>query len=139
MTTSPDERAGTDVSADTTLLRRIHRTFVVSDGAGGLTLSRQAFQDLRNPDGTEAMSVYVEERLLELGADAAVVLEGFPEHGMAAVPSSAVRACGLGVVWAPTDDGIRGQAHANVFGNKTKPVQRALIAASTMRVLPQGA
>jgi hypothetical protein len=139
MTTSPDERAGTDVSADSTLLRRIHRTFVVSDGAGGLTLSRQAFRDLRDPDGTEAMSVYVEERLLELGADAAVVLEGFPEHGMAAVPSSAVRACGLGVVWAPTDDGVRGQAHANVFGSKTKPVQRALIAASTMRVLPQGA
>lgn len=119
------------------LLRRITRDWMVPDGRGGLRLSRQAFQDLTAEDGTEAMSVYVEGRLEELGLTAQHVLDGHPGYGLAALPASAARACGLDVVWAPEPaDAPRGLAHAHVLGKKTGSRQRALANASEIRVEP---
>jgi len=113
--------------------------FVVPDGGGGMRLSSQAFQNQSDPDGTEAMSVFVEERLNDLGADHLAVVEGFPGYGLASFSARVPRDHSLPVVWAPTDAGLRGQAHANVLGKKTRSIQKALATASSMRVWPHSA
>lgn len=131
---SPDDPGITDAVQ---LLRRIHPDWIVPDQQGGRKLSRQAYQDQRAEGGTAAMSVFVESRLLELGLSAVDVLDGHTGYGLAAFPASAARSCGLTVVWAPSPaDGRRGLAHAHVLGDKTGSRQKALVSASTVRILP---
>jgi len=132
MTERPATPDDPEITAAAQLLRRIHPTWIVPDHQGGRKLSRQAYQDQKS-----AMSVFVEERLEELGLSAADVLTDFDGYGLAAFPASAARSCGLRVVSDPNEaDGLRGRAHALVVGKKTGSVQKALVSASTIRVWP---
>ena len=100
-----------DIADDCPLLRRLHPTWIVPDGQGGLKVSRQAFQD--PPIAGGAVSVYDEARLRS--------------HGLS----------GLVVVSAPElSDLPRGYAHAELVGKKTSPTQKALVQASHVRVWP---
>lgn len=113
------------------LLRRIPK-WIVDDKAGGSKLSRQAFEDLEG-----SVSVYVEERLGELQLTDNDVLDGHPGYGLLSVEARTVRDCQLGIVWDPEEgDGLRGQAHAGVMGNKTPSRRRQLVDGSEVRVWP---
>lgn len=83
------------VPDDAHLLRRIHPDWVEVVERGGRRVTRAAFQDQRAPDGTEAMSVYVEEHLLQLGLSATSVLDGHQGYGLISLPASVVRQLGL--------------------------------------------
>lgn len=137
MTEKPPTPDDPGISAAAQLLRRIHPTWIVPDQQGGRKLSRQAYQDQKSEHGTAAMSVFVEQRLEELGLSAADILSDHDGYGLAAFPASAVRSCGLTVVSAPNEaDGLRGLAHALVLGEKTGSRRKALVSASTIRVWP---
>lgn len=115
------------VPDDAHLLRRIRPDWIVAVEGGGVRVTRQAFQDQRAPDGTEAMSVYVEEHLVQLGLSAANVLDGHPGYGLVRLPARVVRDLGLKIEWAPVaGDGTRGQAHYHVVGNKSGTIRRRL-------------
>ena len=113
---------------DDVLLRRVHPTKVVSDGAGGVRLSKSTFEDLTDKGGTRAMSVLVERRVQELGGEAVDILEpNYAGWGLAAVRAEEARACGLTIVWAPDEhEGRWADAHAHVFGKKKQSIQNHL-------------
>lgn len=86
-----------------------------------------AFDDNPDREGVSAMSVYVEERLAELGIPVSEVLSGYPGYGLVAITVEAVRDQGFGVVWAPDpSQGGIGEAHADVHGAKSRKKQRRL-------------
>lgn len=125
------------IGDDARLLRRIHANWLEPVEGGSVRVTRQAFQDQREPDGTEAMSVYVEEHLIRLGLSAMTVLEGHPGYGLVSVPARVVRELGLQIEWAPIEgDGARGQAHYHVVGNKTGAIRRQLANACEILVRP---
>ncbi len=139
MSGTPEPLAGTDVPDNTILLRRITPGWIVPDTVGGYKLSRQAFQDLPAEDGSLAMSVFVEERLVEIGLSHLSVLDGHPGYGLVAVAVAVARSRDLRVVWAPSpDDGERGRAHAHVLGTKTGSVRKTLVDGSEIRIWPPG-
>jgi hypothetical protein len=118
-------------------LRRIRPEWLVAVEGDGTRVTREAFQDQRAPDGTEGMSVYVEEHLVRLGLSATNVLDGHPGYGLVSLTAGVVRQLGLEIEWAPVDtDGLRGQAHYHVIGKKTGAVRRQLASACQIRVSP---
>lgn len=115
-----------------TLVRRIHPKWIVDDNAGGRKLSRQAFEDLGG-----SVSVYVHERIIELGLDDDVVLVGHPGYGLLSLVVGDARACELGVAWDRVPEDLpRGDAHAGIMGNKTPKRRRKLVDCSEVRVWP---
>ena len=126
-----------DISSDANLLRRIHPSWIKPDPIAGHRIASGAFQDLTDEDGTRAMSVFVEDRLVELGYSAVDLVAGLPGFGLAAISAGLVRELGLTVTWAPSPkDGPIGEAHAHVHGKKTGSVQRRLAQASERRFWP---
>jgi len=118
-----------------TLLRRISYRWVVGD-AVGRRVSSQAFQEIEDENGVVAMSVHVEERLAQDGLAADAVVEGLDGYGFVAFRVSLARGLGLKVVWAPlTNDGLRGNAHAHVFG-KLRKVKGKLAVECVCRLWP---
>ena len=126
----PPDRVGTAA----TLLRRIPHLHVKNVGDGSPRLTSQAFDP---PHGGDSISVYVEETLRDLGLDMDAVLVGHGRFGLMAFPAAEARDAGLTVVWAPDpDDGLRGQAHANVTGTFSQSVRKRLRDAAEIRRLP---
>lgn len=120
------------------LLRRISPSFIVPDGAGGRRVSSAAFQAQTGPYG-DGVSVYVRDWLETRGLDDSAVLIGHPDHGLAILEVTYVRSIGLGVVGRPDpDDGLRGEAHAEVVGTNSKSTQRKLAKASVIQLWPPG-
>jgi len=67
------------------------------------------------------MSVFVREKLIDLGLDEASATSDHPGYGLVGVTARQVRDEGFGVVLSPNpDDGVRGQAHAQVHCKKTR-------------------
>lgn len=82
--------------------------------------SSAAFND--HPNGTP-MSVVLGQEVLDAGRTAEGVLEGHEGYALASFTAGLVREYGQGIVRAPMPNE---PAHAEVFGKKTKSVQRAL-------------
>jgi hypothetical protein len=98
--------------------------------------SSNAFHDQPDPSSDKrAVSVFVEEKLLEIGGSAAAVIEGHPDFGVLAVRAAVVRNLGLGVTWEPNDQSFS-EAHAHINGKKTGSVQRHLVEAAEYREWP---
>ena len=120
-----------------TVLRRLHPSWMQKDSSGVRHLQSNAFQDMTDPDGVRAMSMFVEERLIALGRSASDLVQQLDGWGVVAVSVEVVRGCGLTLAWAAnTLDGIDGQAHVHVFGKKTGSIQKRLVAASKPIVWP---
>jgi hypothetical protein len=99
---------------------------MIADPTGGKPMSG-AFDDNPDPAGQSAMSVYVEEKLLQLGLRPEDVLNGYEGYGLVALTVDVVRSNNLGIVWAPDpDQGPIGQAHADVYCAKTHARKRRL-------------
>jgi hypothetical protein len=117
------------------LLRRVHPKWIVDDGAGGTMPASNTFQD-SSGDGA-AMSVYVEEKLRELGREAGDVVARYAGYGLVAFKASLARECGLTLAWAPdSSDPDCGEAHALVCGRKTGSIQKRLRTGCERRVWP---
>jgi hypothetical protein len=131
----PDDPTISDALA---LLRRINPLFMVDDGDGGTRLSSNAFNDMPDQESdVRAVSALVESKVIELGGSAESLVEELPNWGVVAVGVELVRACGLGVVWAPTErEGRFSAAHVHVFGAKSKAVKRRLVNGSVFRMRP---
>lgn len=99
------------VAPDELLHRRIHPTFQKPDG----TVSSQAFTD---------NELSVDRAALRTAGKS---LENFAGHGLVGFSASSAVALGLAVRAAPV---LLNPAHAEVVGNKTKSVARALARAS---------
>jgi len=133
---SPEDESIADAAF---LLRTINPRWIISDGAGGWRVASGAFQDLTDPDGTTAMSVYVEEILTSTGRGAANLIASRKGWAVVAITAEAVRAFGLSVVRVPIVDDPNGDAHAHVFGKKTGSTQKRLVAAAERRLWPDDA
>jgi hypothetical protein len=69
--------------------------------------------------------------------DTDAVLVDHEHFGLVAFPAAEARNAGLTVTWAPDpDDGLRGQAHANVTGTLSPAIRRRLRDAAEIRRLP---
>lgn len=113
-----DDRTILD-SAD--LWRRIHpRQIVPNKDTGELRASSAAFKD--HPNGTP-MSVLLADVVVESGRDAFSALAKHPGYALAAISAGHARECKQGVAREPLPNE---PAHAVVFGNKTKSIQRRL-------------
>lgn len=124
-----------DILNDHTVIRRVRRDWLREE-PDGLRVSRQAFQDLTDTDGSKAMSVYILERLADCDLGPEAVVEGMTGYGYVLLSVAALRDQGFGIVWRPiAEEGLRGQAHAHVVCNKSGGRQKALVRASTL-VLP---
>lgn len=131
---TPDEATIRD---DDRLLRRLTHHWVVSDGHGGRRLASGTFQDAEDDDGTRAMSVFNERRLLEMGLSAEHVIRGRPGCGLVAVSAGVARELGLTLAWAPAhEEGTLSDAHMNVSGAKTGSIRKKLVDASEVLVWP---
>lgn len=132
-TAPPDD---VTIPNDFTVLRRVGFDWIREDEGGALRPSRQAFQDLTDSDGTRAMSVYVLERLIELGLDEVAVVDGLPGYAIVKFTVASIRSQGFGIIWRPDPaDGIRGEAHAHVICNKSGARQKALVRAATIQLV----
>lgn len=120
---------------DDVLLRRIPSEWLRREESGGLRPASAAFQDITAPDGTRAMSVYVERLLEEHGLERADVLEGRSDLGIVAFSAAAARDAGMTVYFSP-HEGPLGHAHADVAGKKRGSVQKKLVAASEIVLEP---
>ena len=110
---------------DTTKLwRRLSPLWVVSDGNGGVRISSAAFDD--SPDGSP-MSVLISDVVAETQRTAATVIAAYPGYGLAEITAGAVRNCRQGVMRTPE---LGDDAHASVFGAKTKGNKRAMAKAA---------
>jgi hypothetical protein len=124
------------IAEEAALLRRLTPYWVL-ETATGWRVTSQAFQDRPRPDGQRSFSVYVEDRLAQLGLSEQDVLTGYPGYGLAAVAVVSVRELELDVELAPDpDDGERGKAHAEVVGQMTNSRRSRLAAACAIRVMP---
>ncbi len=124
-----------EIAGSEILLRRIHPNDLVSNQVGDPLISSAAFDDLPGPDG--AMSVIVESILLANRGSEADVLEGLPNHGLAAFPVQLARALGFGVVLSPGagPDPVE-LAHAEVYCKKDDKRRRRLRDGSEIRRWP---
>jgi hypothetical protein len=108
---------------DARLLRRIFPGWYKGEGPEAI-LTSQAFDDA--PDGS-SMSVFVERRLAELGLTPMDVLADHDGYGLVALEAGLVRRLDFGITWSPdATDGLRGQAHAEVHGNKSPGKRKRL-------------
>lgn len=69
------------------------------------------------------MSVVLGKEVLAAGRDASSIVAGFEGFGLVSFPAELARSKGQGVIRKPLEDE---PAHAEVFGRKTRSVQRAL-------------
>lgn len=119
------------------LLRRIHPAFKIS--RPDREFSSAAFEDLEDEDGIEAMSINLEDRLLELGGVAVEALDGRLDHWLVSLTAGEVRSRGLGVVRSPVAGAGRlGASHGDVHGKKSRACKVYLAAACKVRVTPAG-
>jgi hypothetical protein len=121
----------TTIADDAELWRRIHPNHIVrNDSLGGRRISRAAFTD--STDGT-SMSVVIGEVVVSSGRDPQSVIGGREGFSLAAITAGLARTLGQGVVRRPLPEE---PAHAEVFGKKTRSVQRSLAKAATWIVAP---
>jgi hypothetical protein len=97
------------------LLRRVPALWILTEESGATRPRSAAFQDITAPDGTRAMSVYVERLLADAGLTDVDVLEGRIDLGLVAFAARAVRDAGHTLHLAP-HEGPLGPAHAEVPG-----------------------
>lgn len=100
------------IANDEKLHRRVHPTFIRSDGS----VSSQAFTH------TEMSVDRAKYRSLD------ETLDGYPEHGCAALKTEFARDLGQEIVAVPE---LLNPAHAHVNGKKTKSIAKELARACT--------
>jgi hypothetical protein len=82
------------------------------------------------------MSVFILDRLLELGGAAEDALAGHDGFGLAQLTVADIRKERLGIQFTPTDQTPLGQSHADVYCKKRDAIQKHLRDASTIIVEP---
>jgi len=113
------------------LLRRIPpRHFVKDENSGQIRPSSAAFDN--HPNGSP-MSVILADILAQTGRDPASALVGHEEFALASITAGLARECGQGIAREPLPDE---PAHAVVFGEKPKRVQRKLAKESQWIIPP---
>ena len=119
------------IPGEAQLLRRIPPRHLVKDeNSGHLRPSSAAFDN--HPDGSP-MSVILADVLAQTGRDPAAALTGYEGFALASITAGLVRECGQGVAREPLPDE---PAHAVVFGEKPKRIQRKLAKGSRWVVPP---
>ena len=119
------------VEDDSPLWRRIApKQVIYDDNLGCYRPTSDAFQDHRN--GTP-MSVILGQDVLDDGRGAESVLAGLEGFSIASITAGLARSKGQGIQRAPLPEE---PAHAEVFGKKTKSVQKAFCRASEWVVRP---
>ncbi len=120
------------VPDDAVLLRRITPLHLLDPATQ--TYSSAAFHD---PPINGSMSVFVRQRLIDLGASDADVMIGYDDHGLVAIPARVARDCGFEVLWVPGSDGrITDGAHAEVVCKKTGSRRHRLQRGSDLLIWP---
>jgi hypothetical protein len=115
------------------LLRRIPPTWWEFDeNMGVVRPTSQGFRDHRS--GTP-MSVHLLAVLQQHGVPAAALLDGHRGFALVAITAGLARRVGQGIRRVPLDGD---PAHAEVFGDKTSAVRRALAKQSSWIVPPPG-
>ena len=110
----PDDEA---IQDDWLLLRRVAPDFY-KGVAPDIDMASGVFDDSKN---SSAMSVFVREKLAELGLDETSVTSDHPGYGLVSITARQARDEGFGIVMSPDPaDGVRGQAHAQVHCKKTR-------------------
>ncbi|MFW6169793.1 MAG: hypothetical protein ACODAD_04825 [Planctomycetota bacterium] len=119
------------IADDSPLWRRIAPQQVIYDeNLGRHRPTSDAFQNHRNGS---PMSVVLGQDVLDAGRNPESVLEGHEEFSLAAITAGLAREKEQGIQRAPLPEE---PAHAEVFGKKTKSVQKAFSKASQWVVPP---
>ena len=112
------------------LLRRIPPWHFIKDENGQIRPSSAAFDN--HPNGSP-MSVILADILAQTGRDPEAALVGHEEFALALITAGLARECGQGIAREPLPDE---PAHAVVFGEKPKRVQRKLAKESRWIIPP---
>ena len=128
----PDYQDDRTIPDSERLLRRIFPGWYVPDPKVvlGRRVTSQAFQNASNGTG---MSVHLASVLASLGLADQSVLRGYDGYGLAQITAGLARQWGQRLARRPEPDW---PAHAEVLGNKAKPVQRAFAAAAKVLIEP---
>ena len=119
------------IENDWLLLRRVSPLWLVSDGAGGVRLSSQAFQN--HPTNPLAFSVHLERVLIELGLPNESIVSSHAGYSVVALTAALVRQHGQIIARAPEP---ADPAHAHVIGKKSGSVKAAFSKAAIWIVPP---